>query len=91
MKEDNTMIVLSSEEFIYFQKISLDQQAFANLIKTGLETSNDKFIIRLNHEKAEQLRDLLTARLAECGFDQRYALTEEGKMLEDMIDKFYIN
>lgn len=37
---------------------------------------------------AEQFRSAFTERLAEVGFDDRYELTEEGRLLEDLLDAF---
>jgi hypothetical protein len=36
---------------------------------------------------AEALREVLTERLAQVGFDSAYRLSPEGALLEDLIDK----
>lgn len=40
---------------------------------------------------AEEFRNIFTERLAKIGFDENYELTTEGRMLEDLIDKFSPN
>lgn len=36
------------------------------------------------------LGDRLTCQLAQVGFDEKYDLTEEGKLIESLIDKLFI-
>lgn len=39
---------------------------------------------------AEELRSSFTDRLADVGFDAAYELTDEGRSLEELIDRFYV-
>ena len=41
-------------------------------------------------EQIEALRGACTEALARIGFDVSYELTAEGRVLEDLIDKFFI-
>jgi hypothetical protein len=45
-------------------------------------------VVEIAHLQAEAFRAACTARLAEVGFDENYKLTDEGAMLEDLIDTF---
>jgi hypothetical protein len=45
--------------------------------------------LSLSKAEAETFRDAFTEQLARVGFDASYAPTEEGKMLEDLIDRFF--
>jgi hypothetical protein len=38
---------------------------------------------------AEQFREAFTEQLAKVGFDEAYEPTEEGRLLEDLIDRFH--
>ena len=43
----------------------------------------------LSRADAERLRDCLTAELAANGFDGNYTANKYGRMLEELIDRFY--
>jgi hypothetical protein len=45
-------------------------------------------VVEIAHDRAEMFRATCTTRLAQVGFDESYRLTEEGQMLEDLIDAF---
>ena len=38
---------------------------------------------------AEEFREVFTEQLAKVGFDEAYEPTAEGKLLEDLIDRFH--
>jgi hypothetical protein len=44
----------------------------------------------LSENEASELRDCCGKALAEIGFDQHYAPTKTGLLLESMIDKFFV-
>ncbi len=44
----------------------------------------------ISDDIADELRDLCTERLDTHGFDKNYNPTDEGKKLEELIDKLYI-
>lgn len=46
--------------------------------------------ISISDESADELRDLCTARLDTHGFGKNYELTDEGRILELLIDKLFI-
>jgi hypothetical protein len=46
--------------------------------------------IHLTRPLARILGDRLTFQLAKVGFDEKYDLTEEGKLIESLIDKLFI-
>jgi len=54
------------------------------------DSDEDHVVVQLNATEAETLRDLLTERLATVGFDKDYVLTDEGRALEALIDKFFV-
>lgn len=43
----------------------------------------------ISEEKADEFRDLCTEQLQLIGFDEKYELTSEWKLLEALIDKFF--
>lgn len=49
----------------------------------------DKYRVELPDEKADELRDMCGEELQRVGFDEDYALTEMGILLEGLVDKLY--
>ena len=45
----------------------------------------------VDRDLAEEIRDALTERLAQVGFDEKYEATAEGKFLEDLIDRLFMS
>ncbi len=50
---------------------------------------SDNSSISLAIDVAEEFRDKFTEQLAKAGFDEKHEVTTEGKILEDLIDRFY--
>ncbi len=51
---------------------------------------NDVYYIDITEDEADKIRDLCCDKLDEVGFDEKYELTDEGRILEELIDVFYI-
>ena len=47
-----------------------------------------RFMVTLDAEQAYEVREALIDRLLHVGFDKDYEPTPDGRMLEDLIDKF---
>lgn len=78
---------LSADEFRYLEQL-LSDHALADQLRVEEGPPSRRVNVRLNCAEAEQLRDYLTRRLAAVGFDQNYSPNEEGRRLEDLIDRF---
>lgn len=51
---------------------------------------NDKsWSLELTEIHADALRDFCGERLQDIGFDENYQTTQAGRILENLIDKFY--
>lgn len=46
--------------------------------------------IQIGEDAADEIRDWVMDKQAQIGFDINYELTPEGKILEELIDAFYI-
>lgn len=55
------------------------------------ECSEEQINLELNINTAEEFREKFTLELTRVGFDDNYQLTTEGKLLEDLIDRFFIS
>jgi hypothetical protein len=81
---------LSAAEFKYLKELTSRDESVAYLLGSKEGTDGRKVTIRLSRAEAEQLRDHLTTRLAAVGFDESYLPNEEGRMLEELIDRFFL-
>lgn len=80
-------------------KINLNKKEIDYLCDASFLEKNQMEILYKNKSKIsidfdskkliETFRDKFTLRLAEVGFDESYELTDEGKILENLIDKFF--
>jgi hypothetical protein len=49
------------------------------------------FILECSEDQADEIRDKCSEKLQFVGFNEKYELTNEGKLLEDLIDKLFIS
>ena len=83
------LIKLNLEVFDYLvNKLLLNQKGIKHELK--LNKYPHYIFIELNADTSYKIRELAMDRLQIVGFDIKYDLTEEGKILEDIIDLFYI-
>jgi hypothetical protein len=60
-----------------------------SLLVSGANVADDDARqLTVDHATAERFREEFTTRLAKVGFDADYEPTREGKLLEDLIDRF---
>jgi hypothetical protein len=52
---------------------------------------NNKWQFEISNDIADEIRDLCSEKLQIVGFDEKYRLTEKGKLLEDLIDLFCVS
>jgi hypothetical protein len=83
-------IHLSADELGYLNRLAAHDRSLATLVKSVESTYAHGATIRLSANEAEKVRDQLTMKLAASGFDDEYAPTELGLMLEKLIDKFCV-
>ena len=60
------------------------------VVRAAESTSGGTAVLELSRDSAEEFREAFTNELAKVGFDENYNLTAEGRILEDLIDLFYI-
>jgi hypothetical protein len=76
---------LSASEIKYLCKADFLPRDVKEKIQT-CDSEGRTFAVE--EELAEECRSTFTQRLAEVGFDLNYEPTEEGRLLESLIDKF---
>ena len=83
-------IRLSATEYKILQQFSLSDKWLADLLVRHPAQNRGHSIVELSREECEQLRDHLTTRLAQIGFDRNYVPNEQGILLEAIVDRLYL-
>jgi hypothetical protein len=89
MTEEKRDFRLSPDELECLVRLTVTEQSLAALVKVPEQTGRS-IAIRLTPEEAEKLRDFLTTQLAMVGFDEDYNPTPTGKIIERLIDEFFV-
>lgn len=79
------MITLNLSDIRFMQTVLSLSESHRELFNK-LASKKDKLI---SSEVSEELSDLCTERLSTHGFDDFQSPTDEGRMLEELIDKLY--
>lgn len=78
---------LTKEQFEYLDNNYPDWQRFSKVCWT----EEKKYIlVEIDDEIIDEVRDWAIDKQSQVGFDSKYELTSIGKVLEEIIDKFYI-
>jgi hypothetical protein len=84
-------IKLAETEREYLVTVVLkNHSSLMNIIEQSTKEKG-KFLIDIDNVLADEIRDLCSEQLQKSGFDENYNLNEEGKMLEKLIDIFYVD
>jgi len=79
---------LSGREWTYLRNTAFLPAALQKIVDAAELTSHTRYVVRVSAEVAEEFRSAFTERLAKVGFGVSYELTNEGRVLEDLIDRF---
>jgi hypothetical protein len=80
---------VSADQIECLKQLALKNKLFEDL--SFRKDSSGHSVVVLSPSKAEQLRDHLTQLLAAFGFDENYVPNAEGRMLESLIDAFFVS
>lgn len=81
-------IEISKKQFDYLERDLIGKKAEL-FDKFQYEAIDQVVYIDLDYETADEIRDWAGEKQQEIGFDENYNLTEEGKILEEIIDTLY--
>jgi hypothetical protein len=81
---------MSTQELDYLKQLASIDRLVAGLLRFRDNEQLCNTTVSLSRHEAEQLRSYLTDRLASVGFGDNYALNQQGRILEKLIDIFYI-
>ena len=80
-------VYLTEEEHYYL----LESAFLPKMLKKSLkETQDKKYLFEGHPYWVDEIRNLCGIQLQVAGFNENYAPTPEGKILEDLVDKFCI-
>lgn len=82
-------IELNRNEYNYLCQASFLDDKYRKLLFSG-QQADGKYLIKVSEDQADEIRDLCGEQLQITGFDEKYELTYEGKILESLQDKFFI-
>lgn len=80
---------ISAEEMTLLQQLGVAYEKLASVVNRAVAKPRGKYTVTMGRIEAEIVRDSLTEAIARTGFDDDYAPTIHGKMLEELIDRFY--
>jgi hypothetical protein len=89
MKGQTYEFHISEEQLHCLTRIFSGQEPFASLLIQDAAVGR-RPVLRMSRGDAERFRQRLTEELARVGFDKDYALTPQGRLLEGLIDKFFL-
>jgi hypothetical protein len=80
---------LSSKELDYLKNASFLPTALVRILSTARVQGKDAFLLSVSREVAEEFRSAFMHRVAVAGLGPDYEPNSEGRMLEELIDRFY--
>ena len=83
------IVKLQKKQFDYLN-YSLSEEK-KTILKQNQIGEDNQFIIEIDENAADAIRDWASDELQKKGFDLNYELTHEGEILENLIDAFYIS
>jgi hypothetical protein len=80
---------LSAREVMFLTDARFLPETLAQKIAASEKTREGDRKIGVTTQLMEEFQSALTDQLAKVGFDGEYKLTNEGRILEDLIDRFF--
>jgi len=90
MDQELVSIRLARPEIEYLATADFLPSELRNIVRDATHGPEAGAVLAVSRVFAEQFRESFTERLAQVGFDSDYALTEEGSLLEGLIDRFFV-
>lgn len=81
-------IELNRNEYTYLCQASFLEDKYRKLLFSSKQ-QDGKYSLQISEDQADEIRDLCGEQLQVSGFDAKHELTQEGKILEALVDKFF--
>jgi hypothetical protein len=91
MAETEKSVRLSHAEMVYLCVAGFLEAQQIEILNKAARSGAPKVTLQFTREAALEFSDVLTVRLAAVGFDENYEPTPEGHLLEDLIDRFFVD
>lgn len=91
MYRGKNLILLSGEELSYIKESEALGADLLEILRSAEAAAERTGGVQLSRSDAELFRSAFTTHLAVVGFDAEYEPTREGKLLEELIDRFYLD
>lgn len=82
-------IEMNESEYNYLCQAPFLENKYLELLFSS-RRDDDMYSLKISEDQADEIRDLCTEQLQIAGFNEKYELTPEGKILESLIDKFFV-
>ena len=69
------------------QALAEKKPELANTLKIAIK--DYKVTFEIDPEQADEIRDWVEEEIQKVGYDENYELNQEGKILQELSDKFY--
>ena len=89
MKTPTRRVTLARSELDYLEAANFLPSPLLACLRNTEWRSTTAATLDLLPSMAEEFREAFTEQLARVGFDEAYEPTPEGKLLEDLIDRFH--
>lgn len=81
---------LNNNQLDYLKYSLTEEQIILKLKLKEFRRESQFVVIEIDEKTADEIRDWASVELQRKGFNLNYELTPEGKILEELIDLFYI-
>jgi hypothetical protein len=89
MTTQSLRIRLTPKEAEYLNAANFLEQTQIEIIRQATFEAGTSAFLLITPELAERFRDAFTGELAKTGFDENYEVNADGRLLEDLIDRFH--
>lgn len=83
-------VKLTKNVFEYLCYSLIKKQELLQFKLKEITKKNQSVILEIDEATADEIRDWASEELQEKGFDINYKFTDEGKILIELIDLFYV-
>lgn len=84
------IVKLTTKQFDYLIYSFAEEQDALRFKLMQNRKDNQLVVMEVDEDVADEIRDWASNELQKKGFDIDYELTDEGEILEELIDIFYI-
>ena len=84
------IVKLTTKQFDYLIYSFTEEQDALRFKLMQNRKDNQLVVMEVDEDVADEIRDWASNELQKKGFDIDYELTDEGEILEELIDIFYI-